>query len=68
MNVTIPASAVFSDMLSPESINVLLVLVRFIKLIISYIIFNGNNFFKNLVPSFSTETGIPRLIGAQHFS
>ena len=44
MNVTVPASAVFFHYVIIESINVLLVLVEFIKLIICHIIFNGNNF------------------------
>ena len=52
MNVTVPASAVFFHYVIIESINVLLVLVEFIKLIICHIIFNGNNFFKNVVPLF----------------
>ena len=41
--------------ITPEvklNINVLLVLVEFIKLIICHIIYNGNNFFKNVVPLF----------------
>ena len=46
MNVTVPASAVFFHYVIIESINVLLVLVEFIKLIICHIIFNGNNFSK----------------------
>ena len=52
MNVTVPASAVFFHYVIIESINVLLVLVEFIKLIICHIIFNGNNFSKNVVALF----------------
>ena len=47
MNVTVPASAVFFHYVIIESINVLLVLVEFIKLIICHIIFNGK---KRLMP------------------